>query len=218
MPEKITKRGKKIIEKQKKMQKIKKIGICVLIVCVVVSISVYAYIAKPETKTEKHNRTATITTNMGTIKIKLYEDKAPITTANFISLAESGFYDNLTFHRVAKDFVIQGGDPNGDGTGGSGETIPWEDTGLKNIKYSIAMARSGDPDTPEGANTATSQFFINLKDNPSLDSYTYPFVVFGQVISGTEVVDAIGALYPTEPPYDGHPTADVIIISVTISG
>ena len=215
MPEKITKREQRIIEKQKKMQKLKKIGICAVIICIIVSVCVYAYVTKPEPK--KHNRTATIETSMGTIKIKLYEDKAPITTANFIELAESGFYDNLTFHRVAKDFVIQGGDPNGDGTGGSGKTIPWEDTSLKNIKYSVSMARSGDPDTVEGANTATSQFFINLKDNQNLDSYTYPFVVFGQVISGTEVVDAIGALYPTEPPYDGHPTTDVIIIGVTIS-
>ena len=217
MPEKMTKREKRSIEKQRKMQKLKKIGICILIVCIVVSISIYAYMTKPETKTEKHNRTATIETNMGTIKIKLYEDKAPITTANFIELAESGFYDNLTIHRVAKDFVIQGGDPNGDGTGGSGKTISWEDTSLKNIKYSIAMARSGNPDTVEGANTSTSQFFINLKDNPGLDSYTYPFVVFGHVISGTEVVDAIGALYPTDPPNDGPPTTDVIINTVTIS-
>jgi len=101
----------------------------------------------------------------------------------------TGFYDGLIFHRVIADFVIQGGDPNGDGTGGSGTTVAWEDTGLKNLLHTIAMARSNPDD-------ATSQFFINLKDNANLD--TAPaYVVFGRVVGGHEVVTAIGSV-PTD--------------------
>ncbi len=150
---------------------------------------------------------AVFDTTLGTFEVELDTEKAPITTANFIGLAESGFYNGLTFHRVAKDFVIQGGDPRGDGTGGSDKQIPWENTTLKNSRYTIAMARSGYPDDPASAGTADSQFFINLKDNEDLDRYAFPFVVFGRIVKGFEVVDSIGALYPQW--MDGPPTQRV---------
>ena len=129
---------------------------------------------------------AVLETNFGTMRIELDTTKAPRTAGNFITLVRSGFYDGLIFHRVIADFVIQGGDPNGDGTGGSGTTVAWEDTGLKNLLHTIAMARSNPDD-------ATSQFFINLKDNTNLD--TAPaYVVFGRVVGGHEVVTAIGSV------------------------
>ncbi len=159
------------------------------------------------------NPVAVIETNYGTFKIELYTSRAPVTAGNFISLADEGFYNGLTIHRVVPDFVIQGGDPNGDGTGGSGTTVPWENTGLLNKKYTVAMARSGDPNSPQGANTATSQFFVNLKDNPSLDGYTYPFVVFGAVVEGHDVVDAIGQV-PTDA--NSKPLTPVVMTSVVI--
>lgn len=162
---------------------------------------------------------AVMETNFGTIRIELDTTRARVTAGNFISLARSGFYDGLTFHRVAANFVIQGGDPNGDGTGGSGTNVAWENTGLLNARYTIAMARSGDPDSAASKDTATSQFFINLNDNTGLDSFAYPFVVFGRVIEGRAVVDAIGALYPAgQTSYDGPPTQTVRITRVTIVG
>ncbi len=161
---------------------------------------------------------ATFETNLGTFKVELDTERAPITAGNFIDLAKSGFYDGLTFHRVVQNFVIQGGDPKGDGSGGSDKNVPWENTTLKNEKYTIAMARAGNPNDKDSSNTATSQFFISLANNTSLDSYTYPFVVFGRVVEGFEVVDKIGSLYP--PGIDGPPTQKVVmkvIIEVTHS-
>jgi len=129
------------------------------------------------------NKIATIDTDKGIIKFELYEDKAPITTKNFIDLATSGFYDGLTFHRVEDGFVIQGGDPKGDGTGGSGKTIPLEiHPDLKHVKGAVAMARKPDPDS------ATSQFYITLADTPFLDGN---YAVFGKVTGGMDVVESI---------------------------
>lgn len=130
-----------------------------------------------------NNRVAFIETEKGTIKFELYEKEAPITTKNFIELAQKGFYDGLTFHRVEPGFVIQGGDPKGDGTGGSGKTIPLEIApSLSNIKGAVGMARSNDP------NSASSQFYICLEDAKFLDK---KYAVFGQVIEGQEVVENI---------------------------
>jgi len=154
-----------------------------------------------------------VSTNYGTFKIELRKDRAPTTAGNFINLVKQGFYNGLTFHRIVPDFVIQGGDPNGDGSGGSDQNVPWENTGLKNVKYSVAMARSGNPDSAQDSGTATSQFFVNLKDNPSLDNYAYPFVVFGHVIEGQSVIDAIGQV-PTDA--NDRPINPVIMYSVTI--
>jgi cyclophilin family peptidyl-prolyl cis-trans isomerase len=129
------------------------------------------------------NKIATIETDKGVIKFELFEDKVPITTKNFIELAQSGFYNGLTFHRVEPGFVIQGGDPKGDGTGGSGKTIPLEiHPDLKHVKGAVAMARKPDP------NSATSQFYITLADTPFLDGN---YAVFGKVTEGMDVVESI---------------------------
>jgi len=130
-----------------------------------------------------NNKIATVETDKGTIKFELYEGKAPITTKNFIELVQSGFYDGLTFHRIESGFVIQGGDPNGDGTGGSGKTIQLEiHPELKHVKGAVAMARSQDP------NSASSQFYITLADTPFLDGN---YAVFGKVTEGMDVVESI---------------------------
>jgi len=125
------------------------------------------------------NRIATIVTDKGVIKIELYENRAPITTKNFIDLAESGFYDGLTFHRVIRNFMIQGGDPLGSGTGGPGYNIPDEfHPELKHTTGTLSMANSG-------PNTGGSQFFITEAPQPHLDG---KHSVFGQVIEGQDVV------------------------------
>lgn len=135
--------------------------------------------SKPET-----GRIAVIQTTKGTIKIALYEKDAPITTANFIGLADSYFYDGLTFHRVVPNFVIQGGDPKGDGTGGSKNRIKLEVS--PKLKHDaagvVAMARTSDP------NSATSQFYITLAATPFLDGN---YAVFGRVIEGLDVISKI---------------------------
>jgi len=129
------------------------------------------------------NKIVTIETEKGIIKFELFEDKAQITTKNFIELVSSGFYDGLNFHRVEPGFVIQGGDPNGDGTGGSGKTIPLEiHPELKHVKGAVAMARSQDP------NSASSQFYITLTSTPFLDGN---YAVFGKVTEGMDVVENI---------------------------
>lgn len=132
------------------------------------------------------NRIAVLETSLGTIKFKLYEDKAPITTANFIKLAESGFYDGLVFHRVVDNFVIQTGDPLGTGMGGSAETIPLEAVeGLTHTDGAVGMARSQDP------NSASSQFYICDGPQHGLDGN---YAVFGRVIEGMDVVRAIASV------------------------
>ena len=143
----------------------------------------------------KMNRVATFDTNKGTIKLELYEDTMPITTGNFIKLAQSGFYNGTKFHRVINNFMIQSGDPNSKGadvskygSGGPGYTIQDEfvkNPLLTNTRGSIAMANTGQP------NSGGSQFFINLANNNFLDG-KHP--VFGKVILGMDVVDKIAAV------------------------
>lgn len=124
----------------------------------------------------------------GTIELELNANAAPITTANFCHLVKQGFYDGLTFHRVIADFMIQGGDPNADGTGGAAANIKGEFSanGVKNViphtRGTISMSRSQDMDS------ASSQFFIMQKTTPSLDGQ---YAAFGHVTSGMDVVDAI---------------------------
>ena|SRR3989344_4610833 len=139
---------------------------------------------KNETKSaEVKMKIAVIETDKGIIKAELYTDKAPITTKNFIELAGSGFYNGLTFHRVEPGFVVQGGDPKGDGTGGSEKEIPLEIHGdLRHMKGALGMARSQDP------NSASSQFYITLAPAPFLDGN---YAVFGKVIEGMEVAEKI---------------------------
>jgi|SRR3972149_3648411 len=129
------------------------------------------------------NRTAILETVKGTIKFELYETEAPITTKNFIDLTNKGFYNGLTFHRVEPGFVIQGGDPKGNGTGGSGKNIPLEIAPtLTHKKGAVGMARSQEP------NSASSQFYICLEDAKFLDKN---YAVFGQVTEGQDVAQKI---------------------------
>ena len=129
----------------------------------------------------------------GTIKAELYADTAPITVTNFIKLAKSGFYDGLTFHRIISGFMIQGGDPKGNGTGGSEERITGEFTAngvnnpLKHTRGVLSMARSS------AFNSASSQFFIMHQDASHLDGQ---YAAFGKVTEGIEIVDAICADTP----------------------
>jgi cyclophilin family peptidyl-prolyl cis-trans isomerase len=127
------------------------------------------------------NKEAVVETSKGTIKFYLYADKAPKTVSNFVYLTELGFYNGLTFHRVEPGFVIQGGDPSGNGTGGPGYKFPDEEV-LGDYKAgTVAMANSG-PDTNG------SQFFICLADQPDLPK---SYNIFGQVTSGMDVVSKI---------------------------
>lgn len=131
---------------------------------------------------------AVFETEHGTIKAELYPETAPITVGNFVALAESGFYDGLTFHRIIDGFMIQGGDPQGNGMGGSEKKIRGEFSanGVKNdLKHTrgvLSMARSMNP------NSASSQFFIMHADAPHLDGQ---YAAFGKVVDGIEAVDAI---------------------------
>ena len=135
--------------------------------------------------TESRMKYAIIETDNGAIKAELYTDKAPITAKNFIGLANLGFYNGLKFHRVEPGFVVQGGDPKGDGTGGSGKTISLETVPeLRHVKGALAMARSQDP------NSASSQFYITLAETPFLDGN---YAVFGKVIQGMDAVEKIKA-------------------------
>lgn len=139
---------------------------------------------------EDSMKTATLTTEKGTIVIELFEDTAPNTVANFVDLSNDGFYDGLTFHRLVEGFVIQGGDPSGDGTGGPGFKIDDElDDDRIYDRGIVAMANSG-PDTNG------SQFFIMLDDFQSVDEQGENYLpknysIFGRVTKGMEVVDQI---------------------------
>jgi peptidylprolyl isomerase len=171
--------------------------------------------------TNTMNRIATFTTSMGVIKIELFEDQMPITTGNFITLAEEGFYNGTKFHRVIDNFMIQGGDPNskGDntaayGTGGPGYTVQDEFVEgelLTNVRGTIAMANTGQP------NSGGSQFFINTVDNTGLDFNKEPFSskhpVFGRVIDGMDIVDAISKV--ETGPRD-VPVEPIVVESITI--
>jgi cyclophilin family peptidyl-prolyl cis-trans isomerase len=128
-------------------------------------------------------QTATITLDNGNeIRIEFYPADAPKTVENFVTLAKKGFYNGLTFHRVVPGFVVQGGDPKGDGTGGPGYTVKAEFNKQKHVRGSVAMARSQHPDS------AGSQFYITYGATPHLDNN---YTVFGRVVSGMEHVDRI---------------------------
>ena len=146
----------------------------------------------------------------GTIKLELYYDETKNTSANFVELARKGFYNGLTFHRVIKGFMIQGGCPRGNGMGDPGYSIKGEfrqngvNNSLKHERGVISMARAYDP------NSAGSQFFIMHKDAPHLDG---AYASFGRVIEGIEVVDAIAKVRTT--PSD-RPITPVVIESVEV--
>ncbi len=157
------------------------------------------------------NRTAVIQTNKGTIRFELLEEDAPITTDNFIQLAERGYYDGVIFHRVIKGFMIQGGDPTGTGRGGEAAAGgKFNDEINKSLDVykggylagTVAMANAG-------PNTNGSQFFIMHADYPLPPSYA----IFGRVTEGQEVVDAIAN---TEKDRNDKPTTDVVMEKVTV--
>lgn len=144
------------------------------------------------------------------IKIELYPDKAPITVENFENLVKEGFYNGLGFHRVISGFMIQGGDPLGNGTGGSKKKIKGEfrsngvQNDIKHVRGVISMARSADPDS------ASSQFFIMHQDAPHLDGQ---YAAFGKVVEGIEVVDEIAAV---KTDFRDKPVVAQVMRSVTI--
>ncbi len=151
----------------------------------------------------------------GTIQVSLNANVAPITVSNFAGLVDEGFYNGLTFHRVIRDFMIQGGDPNGDGTGGSGTTIKGEfskngvENNIAHVRGTISMARSSDYDS------ASSQFFIVQKEYPSLNGQ---YAAFGHVTDGMEVVDAIADATADQGDSNGLLPKDVqpVITSITM--
>ena len=158
---------------------------------------------------------ATLNTTLGSMKFQMLPEVAPTTVANFTGHARSGFYDSLIFHRVIADFVIQGGDPNGNGTGGEsiiGGTFDDEfDATASNVAGTLAMANSG-------PNTNSSQFFVNVVDNLGLNFNEAPLTsahtVFGRIVEGADVVDAIAAV---ETGAGDRPLVDVVIESVVIT-
>ena len=159
----------------------------------------------PQNTAMANNPTAIFETNKGTFKAEIFQDKVPMTANNFINLAKSGFYNNLTFHRIIADFMIQGGDPKGDGTGGPGYEI--RDEFNPSLKHSskgiLSMANAG-------SDTGGSQFFITLVPTPWLDS---KHAIFGKVTEGIDVVDAIGKLKTGQ---NDKPLSPVIIQKLTI--
>ena len=146
----------------------------------------------------------------GTIEVELYKEAAPITVDNFVKLVNKGFYNGLTFHRIIKGFMIQGGCPKGNGTGGPGYSIKGEfsmngvNNPIKHERGVISMARAMDP------NSAGSQFFIIHQAAPHLDGQ---YAAFGKVVKGIEVVDAIASVQTN---YFDAPLQKVVIKSIKI--
>ena len=152
---------------------------------------------------------ATVSTSCGDFKIALDAKRAPRTGGSFKYLADKGFYDGLTFHRIVAGFVIQGGDPKGDGTGGPGYTVVEKPPGgLQYVKGVVAMAKGGTE--PPGA--SGSQWFVVTAEDAQLPP---DYALLGQVTEGQDVVDKIGAV-PTTP--DEQPTDPVVIRSVKVTG
>ena len=151
------------------------------------------------------NKTAEFNTNKGNFNVELFNDKAPITTGNFMKLVDEGFYNNLIFHRVIPNFMIQSGCPHGTGRGGPGYTI--KDEFHPNLKHDskgvLSMANAG-------PNTGGSQFFITVAPTPWLDKH---HSIFGKVIEGIEVVDMISKV---DKDRNDKPLKDIIINSVKI--
>lgn len=152
------------------------------------------------------NRIAVFETNLGNFSVELFEDETPITTENFIDLAEKGFYDGVIFHRVIDGFMIQGGDPEGTGMGGPGYTI--EDEFRDDLRFDgegiLAMANTGMP------HTGGSQFFITLDKTPWLNGH---HTIFGKVKEGMDVVRRIGH---SETDMADRPLEDVVIKTIEI--
>ena len=186
------------------------LGLCVMFVCFAWG-TVFA--AQNDSAKSSTAPVVKLETSLGDIFVRLDERKAPISTANFIQYVKSGHYDGTIFHRVIKGFMIQGGGvtPEMKQRPSRAAIRNEADNGLKNQKYAIAMARTNDP------HSATAQFFINTKDNASLDfrSQTpqgWGYAVFGKVIKGQDVVDKIESISTGQRgSYDDVPVTPVII-------
>ncbi len=199
------------IEAQRRQKRNKLLTIIVIIVAVAIAVSAAYIIMTGEEEENGGNPIVVMETSYGDIEIELFMDKTPETAGNFKDLVERPFYDGLTFHRIVNnpDFkIIQGGDPNGDGTGGPGYEIDFEESAgrLKHKRGSIAMARSQDKDS------AGSQFYICANDIPDLDG---EYAVFGEVVSGMQVVDTINQVATDD---NGRPYSPVYMTSVYIKG
>lgn len=172
-------------------------GVCV---AVLASVLIWALTSGSGSAESGKHHVAITVRDYGTITVELDADAAPITVQNFLDLAGSGFYDGLTFHRIIEGFMIQGGDPEGTGMGGSDKTIKGEfsangvENPLSHTRGAISMARSSAMDS------ASSQFFIVQKDSTGLDGQ---YACFGYVTNGMDVVDAIAA---DAQPTDGNGT------------
>src|SRR5712691_382887 len=199
--------GKKVREPGARRRKIITRIAAAAIVAIIAGAGLYIYISNQGTTTQGSTSCTTgtlvlgapkgtyakINTSLGCIEVQLYPSAAPKTVANFVNLSQTGFYNNLVWHRIVAGFVIQTGDPNtrnggGNrslwGMGGSGKTVPLEvNSTLRNDLGYLGMARSTDP------NSGSSQFYINLANNTSLNGQ---YTVFGKVISGMDVALAIG--------------------------
>jgi cyclophilin family peptidyl-prolyl cis-trans isomerase len=175
------------------------------------------HLSKPPAPAFKSDTTytATIDTSEGTMVVNLDTTAAPKSANNFVYLAKHGFYDGLTFHRVAKDFVIQGGDPKGNGSGGPGYTIPVETPADGYQAGSVAWAKTSS--APAGS--AGSQFFVVSSAGQGLDALNqqpYAYGIIGTLQQGQDVVQKINALAPASP-QGGNPTKKVTIKKVTIA-
>jgi len=206
------------------------IGVILVIIFMIIIVGAYVvFFYKDESKSNNisTNPIAIIDTSMGVIKVELYLDKVPITAQNFIDHATSGYYNGVIFHRVIPNFMIQGGDPNGDGTGGhaakyhvgygdSNDPDSWvipdefrDD--LSNVRGTISMAN-------RGPNTGGSQFFINIENNTYLDfnvpdQFNAQHAVFGRVTEGMDIVDKI-SMVSTDS--NNKPFESVFINVITI--
>jgi cyclophilin family peptidyl-prolyl cis-trans isomerase len=175
------------------------LAVAVIVIGVIVSTS-------HSPKNDMH--TVTITTSFGDIVFQTYDADAPKTVENFITLANKGFYNNLTFHRVISGFMIQGGDPIGNGTGGPGYAFA-DELNPDTVSYKLGYVRGTVAMANSGPNTNGSQFFIMHKDYPLDHKYT----IFGHVISGMDVVDKIAAVKT-----DAHdkPLTPVVMTNVRV--
>ena len=207
----VKKKQNKVLKKLDDFSKNKIVAIFIIAILLVL-FTWFVFMTTTGLTQKMANTKVLLETTEGNITIELYSEKMPITAGNFESLVKKEFYDGIIFHRVIKDFMIQGGDPTGTGMGGSGAVIEDEFVkGPTNIRGTLSMANSG-------PNSGSSQFFINLVDNTFLDwdnmqapNSKHP--VFGEVIEGMDIVDKIGSI---ETGAQDRPVKEVKILKATI--